>query len=201
MAMPKYAKSAGLTNGGWFAKKYHTAEELAEAKQKSSKKNYDKHRKHRRFATPGLCTKCGETKPLTEFRKSSASKSGVRPECKECQNKQNLAYYYRNHEARLAWHRADNQTPRRREYQRKYQSKRWRRLRDECASRPRAERCESCGELPKRHSVTVFDHCHATNEFRGWLCDRCNRVLGLCGDSIQVLRGLAAYLENFNAVK
>lgn len=44
MAMPKYAKSAGLTNGGWFAKKYRTPEELDRAKREQAKRSYEKHR-------------------------------------------------------------------------------------------------------------------------------------------------------------
>jgi hypothetical protein len=43
------------------------------------------------------------------------------------------------------------------------------------AGRPRPTECELCGERPRR---IVFDHCHATGAFRGWLCDRCNLTLG-----------------------
>src|SRR6188768_2686937 len=40
------------------------------------------------------------------------------------------------------------------------------------AGRPRPTVCELCGDEGK----TVFDHCHQRGHFRGWLCDRCNRV-------------------------
>lgn len=59
------------------------------------------------------------------------------------------------------------------------------------AGRPRALVCELCDEEAK----TVFDHCHATGVFRGWLCDRCNRTLGQVKDSPELLRKLANYLE------
>jgi hypothetical protein len=59
------------------------------------------------------------------------------------------------------------------------------------AGRPRPKRCEKCS---KRARV-VFDHCHRTNMFRGWLCDRCNLVLGLAKDNPELLRTLAAHLE------
>jgi hypothetical protein len=62
------------------------------------------------------------------------------------------------------------------------------------AGRPRANECEICDSS----GITVFDHCHSTDKFRGWVCDRCNKVLGLIKDSADLLRKLANYLENFD---
>ena len=59
------------------------------------------------------------------------------------------------------------------------------------AGRPRPLTCELCGAPGK----TVFDHCHAQGHFRGWLCQRCNRVLGSVSDDASLLRRMAAYLE------
>jgi hypothetical protein len=59
------------------------------------------------------------------------------------------------------------------------------------AGRPRPLACELCGAPGK----TVFDHCHAKGHFRGWLCQRCNRVLGSVEDNPPLLRHMAAYLE------
>lgn len=61
------------------------------------------------------------------------------------------------------------------------------------AGKPKPDVCEICNELNIR---IVFDHCHARGHFRGWICDRCNRVLGLVKDSVLTLRNLAQYLEN-----
>lgn len=61
------------------------------------------------------------------------------------------------------------------------------------AQRPRPELCEVCGTVGRRG--VVWDHNHETGQFRGWLCDRCNRVLGLAGDSIATLLALALYVE------
>lgn len=61
----------------------------------------------------------------------------------------------------------------------------------EKAGRPRAESCEVCSKM----GLTVFDHCHVTEKFRGWLCDRCNKVLGLLQDNAELFYKLAAYLE------
>lgn len=59
------------------------------------------------------------------------------------------------------------------------------------AGRPRPDGCEICG----RREILVFDHDHAHGNFRGWLCNRCNRALGLAGDNVEVLLQMALYLE------
>lgn len=67
--------------------------------------------------------------------------------------------------------------------------------------RPRPNNCELCGasgDGPYGHKFAgiVFDHDHATGCPRGWICDRCNKVLGLVVDDPGLLRQLAAYLED-----
>lgn len=44
------------------------------------------------------CTKCGETKPLSEFYKRKASKDGLASRCKECVAKYGKAWYKNNKE-------------------------------------------------------------------------------------------------------
>jgi len=78
----------------------------------------------------------------------------------------------------------------------KLRYKRWRARHEdgltEIAGRPRADICELCGAAGK----TVFDHCHAQGHFRGWICDRCNKVLGLIYDDTELLEKMKLYLEN-----
>lgn len=62
----------------------------------------------------------------------------------------------------------------------------------EIAGRARPLVCELCVE---NNGGIVFDHCHRTDAFRGWLCDRCNKVLGLVKDDHTLLRTMAEYLE------
>jgi hypothetical protein len=63
------------------------------------------------------------------------------------------------------------------------------------AGRPRPTHCESCGGLPGKKGI-VFDHCHNRGHFRGWICDRCNKILGLALDDADRLLSLVSYLEN-----
>lgn len=53
-------------------------------------------------------------------------------------------------------------------------------------------KCQMCGapemEMDRRLSL---DHDHTTGEFRGWLCDRCNKLVGM----VEAYRGaVEAYL-------
>jgi hypothetical protein len=62
--------------------------------------------------------------------------------------------------------------------------------------RPRPFLCEICGEGGYgRTPSIVFDHCHKTGKPRGWLCDRCNKTLGLVKDSASLLSKMLKYLE------
>lgn len=54
--------------------------------------------------------------------------------------------------------------------------------------------CAICGIAP---SVLCVDHNHSTGQVRDLLCHRCNRVLGLCGESSPLFASLAAYIEKW----
>jgi hypothetical protein len=45
-----------------------------------------------------------------------------------------------------------------------------------------------------------YDHCHQTGKFRGWLCRKCNLMLGNAEDDPSRLREGASYLERFSEV-
>lgn len=64
--------------------------------------------------------------------------------------------------------------------------------REAIAGRPMPDKCETCHTDEFR---IVWDHCHTAGHFRGWICDRCNRVLGLVRDDAALLRALAGYLS------
>lgn len=56
--------------------------------------------------------------------------------------------------------------------------------------------CDLCGKPDEK---LKFDHDHITHEFRGWLCNNCNRGLGYLGDNISGLEKAILYLKNSNS--
>ena len=67
------------------------------------------------------------------------------------------------------------------------------RLKKRMPTPPRGTPCECCGEVAEQLQL---DHCHITGEFRGWLCGRCNRAIGMLpGDSLEGALMAAVYLS------
>ncbi len=52
-------------------------------------------------------------------------------------------------------------------------------------TRPMPTHCECCGGLPNGGRSLHLDHDHETGKFRGWLCDKCNRGIGMLGDTYE----------------
>jgi len=62
---------------------------------------------------------------------------------------------------------------------------------EKIAGRQKPKNCEICGAIGK----IDFDHDHVTGKFRGWICRRCNLVLGMVKDNGELLNALAGYLK------
>lgn len=67
------------------------------------------------------------------------------------------------------------------------------RKQEEIAGRPRPKYCEVCWREDKK---ICFDHNHKTGKFRGWLCHKCNVVLGMVEDNPEILINLVKYLNS-----
>jgi len=60
-------------------------------------------------------------------------------------------------------------------------------------SAPEGSACFNC----KKIKPLVFDHCHKTCRFRGYLCDPCNRSIGVLGDGFDGIINTLNYLNTF----
>ena len=60
--------------------------------------------------------------------------------------------------------------------------------------------CRCCRKAPDPNSFRnklQLDHDHITGEFRGWICDNCNVSLSRAGDTIEGVKNLLTYLEEY----
>ena len=62
---------------------------------------------------------------------------------------------------------------------------------EKLAGRKKPERCEICGTS----GTICFDHDHKTGKFRGWICKRCNFILGFAKDNTELLEKVIEYLK------
>jgi len=147
-----------------------------------------------------ICIDCKKEFSIEMFPKQSQNKEGIRPGCKECYNKKNKVYYYYNREKVLERARQYGKTDYRRKYCRDLAKIKLKEKRENSATRPRPEKCEICGKLPTIKGI-VWDHDHLTNEFRGWICSRCNTILGMSKDSTEILKNTIKYLEDYERQK
>jgi hypothetical protein len=122
------------------------------------------------------CTKCKIMKKLTEYKGNTSgsdpfNRDGyrlLRPECKDCGSKVSSG---KSSAIKLAKqlgipHKA-----------------------------PQGTTCEVCGKLAKNGDELVFDHCHKTNKFRGYLHNSCNRSIGVLGDDVERTLKVLNYLN------
>lgn len=123
-----------------------------------------------------ICTKCKEDKEETEFYKNL-------PQCKEC-HKLNMKKQYRKNKehykakGRRAMIKKDYGIT-----QEEY---------NECMAT--SDCCQICGVT----ETLCYDHDHTTMKFRGVICKKCNKGLGLLGDDIEGLERALAYLRNIS---
>lgn len=88
-----------------------------------------------------------------------------------------------------AWKREYRKTARFKENKRAEDARRYQRKLSGRDNKPL--KCDICGGEEEQ---IVWDHDHVTNQFRGWLCNRCNRVLGLMHDNPNHLIRMVEYL-------
>ena len=53
-----------------------------------------------------------------------------------------------------------------------------------------SDKCEVCGSKDK----LCYDHDHQNMKFRGVLCNKCNRSIGILGDTVESIQKVLFYL-------
>jgi hypothetical protein len=56
-------------------------------------------------------------------------------------------------------------------------------------------KCAICHEEFLDGNKAFVDHCHKTNKVRGLLCAKCNSLLGMARDNIEILQNAIKYLQ------
>jgi hypothetical protein len=118
------------------------------------------------------CTKCGETKLLSEFYKKQRK-------CKTC-----FANYYKeNRKKTLDRIRKYNYGISAKEFEKK--------IIDQNNS------CDICHLPFVPHKNPCVDHNHTTGEVRSLLCTHCNAGLGHFKESIEIMKSAQKYIKKY----
>lgn len=142
------------------------------------------------------CNKCKTEKDLSEFYpRKNRGNNAVRSNCKTCCREQ-LDKLKKWEYSTLT----SEQKTRRQQIYRKHNLKKKYSISLEQYNLLLQEQegcCGICGTNdPKgKFNTFVVDHNHKTGKVRGLLCNRCNLVLGLLKDDIDVIGNILEYLE------
>jgi len=169
------------------------------------------------------CTACGFSKPLGEFHKNKNCPLGVTNQCKDCRNeiarewkrthRDSVQATYRKYHASEKYRAAEKLHRLKYRDRRRVQCKEWHKRHPEKGSEYNLKRklrtlgitfaeyqsfgevCGICGQKePNGHRLHI-DHCHATGKTRGLLCEKHNLMVGLSGDSVEILQRAISYLN------
>lgn len=137
-----------------------------------------------RAATEKKCTRCNHVRPIALFQKVSGADC-YRPACRPCMNARRADYGFKKLLAQLGLSAAEYEATLARQN-------------GVCAI------CGKPGTSKKgkwdRYRPLCLDHCHATGQFRGLLCEKCNLGIGNFDDDIGRLEAAVAYLRRHREV-
>lgn len=135
------------------------------------------------------CTKCKKKKKLSDFY---VAKGRPRPSCKVCWTKAVRAWAKANPEKYKAIYRRNNHISNLK-IRFGLTVEQFDQLFAKCGGF-----CEVCGNPEIRKRRLSLDHSHETGQIRGFVCSRCNLVLGIAEDSPEFLLLAAAYLKKYS---
>lgn len=130
------------------------------------------------------CNRCGEDKTLESFHVNTRRTDGRQSFCIACKKKNDAEYFQKN-KKRIIDSRKVNKDH--------HRAVRYGITVDELNQlRDRYDgKCWVCQE----REGTDVDHCHVSLNVRGWLCNPCNRAIGLLRDNVETIRRAADYLD------
>ena len=130
------------------------------------------------------CTKCGQSKELTEFGKKANNPTGLQPQCRLC-----IKSYNKKHTISNLTKRRDFLL--RKTYGITLQER-------DAMAEAQGHRCEICN-IEEKHVTNqrlCVDHDHDTGAVRALLCSKCNAAIGLLQVSSDFTFKAAIYLQD-----
>ena len=120
------------------------------------------------------CTKCKESKPLSEFRfRKDQNKNATR--CKSCDSLWTKAHFFGvTFEELLLFMDQHNHI---------------------CSICGISEKDAKSQNKQTKHYGLYIDHCHSNGHLRGLLCHNCNLIIGHAKDNIETLHKAIKYLK------
>jgi len=140
------------------------------------KRNHKKRTNSSYLPIKKKCSKCGSIKLQSEFAFASINSTGLYSWCKQC-----VANSQKDHSLRSRYGITEK------EYNNLL-------VQQQCV-------CVICAkkEISKHQNGNIkelaVDHNHVTNEIRGLLCQKCNTILGLCNEDINILESAITYIK------
>jgi len=131
------------------------------------------------------CSKCFKLKELTEFYKNKSGKLGVHHYCKLCNSIQKHNSYNYEKAKGLFLKYKYGITKDKVEEMFLNQNK-------------KCKICNTKYNKVSQHRGLYIDHNHKNGAVRGLLCNKCNKLLGNCNDSILLLKSAIKYLFDYD---
>ncbi len=136
------------------------------------------------------CKACDILKATTEFHKSSKNADGLRGKCKACWSEVAAQWRENNPDAhREIYKRANHRVNLKMRFG--ITVDQFDKLVESSDGL-----CAICRNPESRDRRLSLDHDHKTGEIRGFLCSRCNLLLGNASDDHMILDAAAAYLQS-----
>lgn len=146
------------------------------------------------------CTRCDEEKPVEDFglRKARGGSAKWRSRCRACEAaEQKERTQQKKLAGTLGVRNRDGEKKNRAVLAMKQYCEKlnlpWKLV---IQQYPDDGLCKICNQEPSaNHERLSLDHDHASGGFRGFICSKCNHLIGLANDNKEILRNAIKYLD------